>query len=296
VKEKGPLVASLLVESDAPGCFALAREIKLVAGQDYVELSDFVDKQRLVAKDYRSPEAKESVNFAFPFHVPDGQVRIEVPFGVIRPDDDQIPGSCKNWLTVNRWADVANADYGVTWVSLDAPLVQVGGLTANLLNSQTNPKVWRKHIGPTQKLYAWVMNNHWGTNYRAYQEGPTTFRFLLRPHTAYDPASASRLAIGASQPLLAVRAHGAQPPAMPRFQLDSPDVIVTGLKPSDDGHAVIIRLWGAAGRDVKTRVQWSAPVPRKVWLSDTSEAPLSAAGESVAVPAWGVVTLRADLP
>ena len=50
------------------------------------------------------------------------------------------------------------------------------------------------------------MNNHWGTNYRAYQEGPTVFRFVLRPHRRRDPAEASRFATGFSQPLLAVRA------------------------------------------------------------------------------------------
>ena len=296
VKEKGPLVASLVVESTAPGCIALTREIKLVAGQDYVELSNLVDKQRIVAPDYRAPEAKESVNFAFPFHVPGGQMRVEVPFGVVRPDDDQIPGACKNWLTVNRWADIANADYGVTWVSLDAPLIEVGGLTANLLNSQTNPDVWRKHIGPAQKLYAWVMNNHWGTNYRAYQEGPVMFRFLLRPHHGYNPTEDSQLAIAASQPLLPVRAHGAQPMSAPRFTVDSPDVIVTGVKPSDDGRAIIVRLWGAGGRDAKIHVQWSAPSPSRVTLSDTSEQPRDEIDDSIAVPAWGVVTLRADLP
>jgi len=296
VKERGPLVASLLVESGAPGAFELTREIRLVAGADHVEIENFIDKQRLVAADYRSPEGKESVNFAFPFHVPDGQVRFDVPFGVVRPESDQIAGSCKNWLTVNRWADVSNAEQGVTWVSLDAPLIQVGGLTANLLNSQTNPAAWRKRIEPTQKFYAWVMNNHWGTNYRAFQEGPHTFRFLLRPHRGYDPAAATRLAVAASQPLLAVRAHRAPPSAGPRLQIDSPDVIVTGFKPSDDGKAVIYRLWGAGGKDVAMALRWSGPLPGRVSLSDTSERALAGAGGTVVVPAWGVITLRAELP
>ena len=76
-------------------------------------------------------------------------------------------------------------------MTLDAPLVQVGGITATLLNSQTNPDVWRKEVEPTQKLYSWAMNNHWGTNYRAYQEGPVVFRFVLQPHGPFDPAGAS---------------------------------------------------------------------------------------------------------
>jgi hypothetical protein len=295
VRESGPLVASLLVQSDAPGCSALSREIRLVAGQDFVEIINMLDKQRIVVADYRSKDGKESLNFGFPFAVPGGQVRLEVPFGVIRPDADQIPSACKNWFTVGRWADVANGSYGVTWVTLDAPLVQVGGLTANLLNSQSNPDVWRKQVGPTQKLYSWAMNNHWGTNYRAYQEGPHVFRFLLRPHRGYRPAEASRLAIAASQPLLPAPARGLASNAVPRLKLDSPDVLVTALKPTDDGKGLIIRLWGAAGREVRTAITWKEPAPASVWLSNTSERPITKLTGPIRVPAWGVVTLRAEL-
>ncbi|MBI5380796.1 MAG: hypothetical protein HZA31_02735 [Opitutae bacterium] len=295
VKEKGPLVASLLVESTAPGCHSFVREVRLVAGEDRVEIENFVDKQRIAGVNYHATGSKESLNFAFPFNVPGGQVRFDVPFGIVRPDADQIPSACKNWLTINRWADVANADYGITWISLDVPLLQLGGLTANLLNSQTNPAVWRKQIGQTQKLYAWVMNNHWGTNYRAYQEGPHTFRFVLRPHGPYEPTATSRAAIEASQPLLPVRAFGPRAPQGSRLQLSANEVMVIGLKPSDDGRAAIVRLWNAAEKDVTTRLQWSEPAPRRVSLSDTSEQPLSDAADSIVVPARGIVTLRAEL-
>ncbi len=295
VGESGPLVASLLIESDAPGCHRLVRELRLVAGEDSVEIINTLDKDRLDAASYHAKEGKESLNFGFPFAVPEGQVRLEVPFGVIRPDDDQIPSACKNWFTVNRWADVANDRYGITWVTLDAPLVQVGGLTANLLNSQSNPTVWRKQVGRTQKLYSWAMNNHWGTNYRAYQEGPHVFRFILRPHRGHDPLAASRLAIAASQPLLPAGARGAKPADESRLRLTSPDVLVTGIEPSDDGRALIVRLWGAAGREAQTDFAWSHPRPRQLWLSDTSQQPIRKLKGPVTVPAWGVVTVRAEL-
>ena len=60
-------------------------------------------------------------------------VEAQVAGGVIRPNVDQIDGSCKNWFVVSNWADVSTSGRGVTWVTLDTPLVQVGGLTANLL-------------------------------------------------------------------------------------------------------------------------------------------------------------------
>jgi hypothetical protein len=46
-----------------------------------------------------------------------------------------MPSACKNWLAVGRWADVSNRDHGVTLVTLDAPLLEVGGITANMTGS-----------------------------------------------------------------------------------------------------------------------------------------------------------------
>jgi hypothetical protein len=295
VGERGPLIASLIIESDAPGCHHLARELRLVAGEDSVEIINTLDKDRLSSASYHAKEGKESLNFGFPFAVPDGQVRLEVPFGVFQPDDGQIPSACKNWFTVGRWADVANDRYGITWITLDAPLVQVGGLTANLLNSQSNPSTWRRKAGRTQKLYSWAMNNHWGTNYRAYQEGPHVFRFILRPHRGYDPLAASRRAIAASQPLLAAGARGAKPPGPSRVRLTSHDVLATALKPSDDGQALILRLWGAAGREAQTELAWSRPAPKQLWFSDASEQPRQRLKGPATVPAWGVVTVRTEI-
>ena len=296
VGERGPLVASLIVESDAPGCKILRREIRLVAGMDYAELINTVDKARLVAKSYHDKTGKESVNFAFAFNVPDGDLVLDLPLGAMRPDDDQMPSACKNWFTVGRWADVSNRDRGITWVTLDAPLVEVGGLTANLLNSQTDPNVWRKQVGRTQRLYSWAMNNHWGTNYRAYQEGPTVFRFVLRPHRQPDPAEATRFATGFSQPLLPVPARGPKPPGTPRLRVEPAEVTVLALKPSDDGQAWIIRLFGASGKNRDVRLVWSDPAPPKTWLSDLSQAPRQPAPATIPVPAWGVVTLRVARP
>lgn len=294
VKESGPLLASLLIESAAPGCNRLSRELRLSAGADYLELINTVDKKRLAAKNYRASQGKESVNFAFPFNVPRGRMLLDLPLAVMRPETDQIPGSCKNWLTVGRWLDIANDRFGVTWITRDAPLVQVGGLTATLLNSQTDPRVWRKHIDPTQKLYAWVMNNHWGTNYRAYQEGPVVFRFLLRPHRLSNPGEASRLAIGFSQPLLATPAQGDPPPPRPLLRVQAQDVLITALKPSDDGRAVMVRLFGAAGQTIRTPITWNRPLPDLLWRSDTSERPGQRLTGPVEIPAYGLVTLRAE--
>jgi len=292
VGEAGPLVASLIIESTAPGCKSLKREVRIVAGQDHVEIINTLDKERLNVKSYTDKEGKESANFAFPFNVPDGDVLLDVPFGTMRPDVDQIPSACKNWFSVNRWADVSNDKQGITWVTLDAPLVELGGVTANLLNSQHDPETWLKKVGRTQKVYSWVLNNHWHTNYRAYQEGLLVFRFILRPHRSSTPAEATRFATGFSQPLLPAPSRGGT--RGPLLQIDpASNVIVTALKPSDDGKALIVRLFGASAKDVQTELKWA--FKSEMFLSDTSERPLNKVDGPITVPAWGLVTLRVPI-
>jgi alpha-mannosidase len=138
------------------------------------------------------------------------------------------------------------------------------------------------------------MNNHWGTNYRAYQEGPVTFRFAVRPHQGYDPAAATRVATGLSQPLLVLPAIGAAPAGEPRLRLSTEDVVVTGFKPTDDGKGWIVRMYNVSGKDARVSLTWSRPMPAALHLSDTSERRGAAVEGPVAIPAWSVVTLRAE--
>jgi alpha-mannosidase len=218
---------------------------------------------------------------------------MDVGWAAVRPELDQIPAACKNWFSVQRWVDISNDRYGVTWSPVDAPLVELGGLTANLVGSQTDHRVWIQHLQPSQTIYSWVMNNHWHTNYRAEQEGPTVFRFAIRAHKGFAAEDAAKFGAACSQPLIAMPASG-KAPSTPRLRLSSDKVLVSALKPSDDGRGWIVRLFGASGETRKVGLAWANPVPQQVWLSDTSEKPKQKAGSSIEVPAWGIVTLRAE--
>ena len=300
VKENGPLVASLRIDSTAPGCNHLAREVRVIAGFDHVELTDLVDKARAPLpikppdRKFAQSGGKESVNFAFAFNVPDGVMHVDTSLAVMRPEVDQMPGACKNWLTAGRWVDIANEHKGVAWVTLDAPMIEVGGITANFLGSQKDPESWRKHIEPTQTLYSWVMNNHWHTNYRGFQEGLVEFRYAVRPHGAYKAAEAARFAISTSQPLIAMPACGPAPSGVPLLKVEPADVVVSCLKPAEDGKGWIVRLYGASGQDVQARLAWSTPAPPVTWLSDLSERAKDRIDGPILVPGWDVVTLRVE--
>ena len=303
IEEPGPLVATIRIESSAPGCVDLVRRVRLKAFADWIEISNTINKKRVPlnphpgeggpAGAFAQHESKESAQFAFPFAIENGQIHIDVPLAVMRPELDQLPGSCKNWLPVGRWVDVGSAEYGVTCATLDAPLVEIGSLSATMLGSQTHPEIWRKHIEPTQKFYSWVMNNHWGTNYRAYQDGLIEFRYALRPHGGYNPAAASRFATGMSQPLVS-SARGQRSPMALNLRIDQEDVLLQDCKRSADGSAWMVRLFGASGETRRASLTGTDNAPVKVWRSDLREQPLERLGTHVDVQAWELVTLRIE--
>jgi hypothetical protein len=70
--------------------------------------------------------------------------------------------------------------------------------------------------------------------------------------------------------------------------------VVTAFKPSDDGKAWIVRLFGASVKDATVKLFWDKPEPKQLWLSDTSERPIERITDTVSVPAMGLVTLRAE--
>lgn len=222
--ETGPLVASLIVTSDAPGCNRLVREIVVTSGSDNVQIIDHVDRQLIREKD--------AVHFGFPFNVPEGKIHMEVPWAIVRPNEDQLPGSCYNWYTVQRYVDISNQGMGITWMPIDAPLMQIGGITANLLGS-VGLKEWATAAADSQTIYSWAQNNHWHTNYKAEQPGETTFVYVITPHTgAYNPVQTARLGLETTRPLL-LQTGAATAVKVPT--VDNPNLILETLKHATAG-------------------------------------------------------------
>src|SRR6185437_15459432 len=219
VVDSGPLVASLRVNSIAPGARSLTRTYRVTSGSDVVEISATIDK--------RAVRTKEAVHIGFPFLVPKGQVRLDVPWAIVRPDSDQLPGANRNVLTADRWADVSNDSIGVTWATLDAPLVELGGMTAEDWHHDDGTTSWLRALPNTQLLFSYVMNNYWHTNFKADQSGPATFRYAVRPHSAWDAGAAERFGIGESQPLIVAPATGGDPAE--QISISDPDVIVASV-------------------------------------------------------------------
>jgi len=280
VKERGPLVASLLIESDAPGCHGLSREVRLVSGMDRVDIINIIDKQKIYKQ--------EAVHLAFAFNVPKGIMRMDTPWAVVQPEVDQLDGACKNYFTVQRWVDVSNKDYGVTWATIDAPLVEVGAIT----NDPCGGVGWIKKLEPSTTLYSYVMNNYWETNYKAGQEGPTTFRYSVMPHRRFDSGNASKFAVEQSQSLIAVPVDKNTSVRSSVLRLEPSNVIVTAFKPSEDAMAWIVRLFNTGERSTEAQLSWVEPGPPTVWLSNLAEEQISKLTVPIKMAPYEIVTLR----
>ncbi|MFG0253267.1 MAG: glycoside hydrolase family 38 C-terminal domain-containing protein, partial [Phycisphaerales bacterium JB038] len=288
VVDAGPLVATLRITSTAPGASRLQREIRLVDGLKRLDITNTIDKDAI--------RDKEGVHFAFPFAVPEAEVHIDTPWAVVRPEKDQLPGACKNYFTAQRWVDVSNLDRGVTWATMDAPLVQLGAIRTDIGPSVNDPQSFLQHIDPSATLFSYVMNNYWETNYKADQEGPATFAYSIQPHHGpYNQTRAMRFGIERSRPLLVVPARLDGPPALPSlFTLDATGVIATAVKPSRDGEALMLRLFAASGKPEQARIDWNGQQPLAVYASDLAEARGEPLSERLSLPAYGIVTLRVE--
>lgn len=287
VSEQGPLVAELSVLSKARGCRSVVRRVRLVYDQPWLEISNIVDKLPLPAKD--------GIHFGFAFAVPFAVPRMDIPWGIVRVDEDLMSVANRNWLTVQRWMDVSNERQGVTWCSLDAPLAECGAMTANQTGTwQGERKPWLRELESNGVIYSWAMNNHWFTNFPITQDGPVRFRYRLLPHAAFDAAAANRFGLEQAQPLVHLAADK-NALAEPLVVVNgSPAVTVSILKSTDRAGSVVLRLRSVADQDEAVTLTWPSRVPRVVSGCEFGEIPAAAVADRVVVPANGMLTLVAE--
>ena len=138
------------------------------------------------------------------------------------------------------------------------------------------------------------MNNHWHTNYKADQEGATEFRYSIQTHGAFESAAAERFGVERSQPLVVVPVAEGTTVPKPLLALEPPAVIVTSLKPSRDGKAIIVHLFNAAERPATAVLKWREPGPKAVTASNFFDEPGAAVTGGIDLPGWGSVMLRCE--
>jgi alpha-mannosidase len=281
VLEYGPVVFSLLMRSDAPGVNRLERKITLHAGSNEVMIDNLIDKKAI--------RQKEGVHFGFPFHSSLNKVTLDAGYGSMQYLADQLPGSNLDYLYSRRWLDVSNADKGIQWMLLEAPLVEPGDIIDERQTINQTHKEWKKAGSPTATWFSYVMNNYWHTNYKADQDGVSHYRYVLKPHGPFSYNETEKAGASFNQPLLALPVKEQVTFADGLFDLSNNHIVVTCITPQEDG-SIVIRLYNPEASIEQTNFLWKKMQPSKV-INLASGKKLSV-NEPITLAGMGVMELK----
>ena len=271
---------------------------------DHIKRIDFINRiNKKSTFDPAEPKPtyhkKESLYIAYPFAAgAKPQFRYEVGGASVRPNEDHLPGGCRDWLSVQNWVSVAGEGIGVAWCPIDTPLVTL----SDMWHGEWS-EAWPIKNGT---ILAWAMNNYWMTNYKACQDGWFEFRYSMTSGAEMPEAEASRFGWEAAGPLLAVRVDigGKEMPAAPSAsfcQVSDPGVVVSTVKRADDGKGIIVRLLEVAGgpeRTVGVACSWPGVfTPTKATACDAVEVnkdalTLADGAVTVKIGRHGIATVR----
>ncbi len=283
VTERGPLVNEITVTSAMKGCRGVTRRVRLVAGMPWVEMTNTVDKLPLLEKD--------GIHFGFGFNIPDSRTMIDIPWGVMEVEKDQWAQANRHWMAMQRWVDVSNDIHGVAWCSLDAPLMEYGGRTANFSQGWGPQGPWKTKLDPSSTVYSWVMNNHWHTNFPLSQDGPVDFRYRLMPHGAKSLAEVNRFGLEQAQPLLHVTSDRHNE-VIPPVAVDNENVYITIVKSTDRDNEMIVRLRSLSPSNEQVNLTFPQRAPSAVNLCTLEEIPSEPVDGALTMNPYGMATVK----
>lgn len=138
-------------------------EIRLFNNTKRIDLN-----YRLVKKQETNPEA---VYISFPFQLPDAKLFFDVPGGTIEAGIEQIRGTSNDWNTVQTFAAVRNANAQIVMGTPEVPMMQFGDINTGRFQKMAVPA--------SNKIYSYVMNNYWTTNFNADQHGEFEWNYFI---------------------------------------------------------------------------------------------------------------------
>jgi len=319
--QNGAVYGSLIVTGDAAGCPQRTQEIVL-----YEDIKRIDIRNRLLKDSTPSLE----IYFAFPFllglsatwvecrrrietsieTIENPNFRFEGSNSVIEPLVDQFPGSNTDYYTMQNWADVSDGEVGVTFSSIEAHLVEFGGLWPGYVSQAhhgvTPPYFEHEFLKPGDLtkgyIYSYVLNSNFRTNFQPTQQGDMLFRYSISTHKGdWKEGKARNFGWSISNPLIPIRVNGKQEGKMKKSssfcQVDKPNVLVLTSKRAEDGDGIIVRLIETEGED--TTVTLTLPFltireAHQTNLVEENEEILPAQEHSIALPikAFGIRTIR----
>jgi len=210
----------------------------------------------------------EAVYYSFPFNLSSPKFKLSCHGGFYKPEEEQLPGSCKDWYCIQKWIDVSNDKLDIIWSPVEAPLVQLGDI---------NTGKWLDKINiDNGTIFSFVMNNYWWTNSPASQGGRFWFNYAIsskRP--GFDPVYSNKFGWSIHVPLSTIFVDSKDKRDDIKeynFIENIPDnVMIIGMKESESGKGIIIRLLEISGEESSFRLKFSDRSIKNAYLTTPVE-------------------------
>lgn len=299
--KSGPIVGSLIMKGDGVGCPQRTQEIMIY---DQIKRIDIANR---LLKD--STPLLE-MYFAYPFNIKDPMIKFEATDSLITPLVDQIPGSNTDYYTLQHWANISEKRIGVTFSSIDAHLVEFGGLWPGYLSEAHHgveqPGYGHEFLKPDAikkgYVYSYVMNSNYCTNFHPIQVSDLLFRYSFTSHEGgYMGGRARDYGWEVQNPLVPVfmkgRTGGTLPSSKSFCHVDKKNVILLTLKVAEDENGLIVRIMETEGIDTMVTITLQFVNISEAYitnLQEENERSLSCQWNVVTVPikALGITTVR----
>ncbi len=264
---QGPVASSLVLKSKTFRHPSIRQEVILYDGLKRIDIVN-----RLLKEETREPEAGY---FAFPFKVEGGRFRFDIAGAAMAPETDQLPGTTRDWLTVQDWVEAAGPKNSVAWAAIEAPLVQFGDINTG--------KWLTRLVIPNQTVFSYVFNNLWMTNFKAGQGGPLEFRYAFTSRSGgADPVASARFGAEARTPFVVDwiprNPKGLLNAAdMSFFSIDKPNIVIQTVTTAETGGGgLALRLREIGGRETEARLS------SELFTAETLKYSVTDAGENPA--------------
>jgi len=231
----------------------------------------------------------------------------QIQNGWCRPNEDQMPGACREWFTPQNVVHVRDGDFSVAFSTVDAPLVTL---------TDINRGKWLSHLPISNgHVYSYVLNNYWFTNYRAQQGGRFVLRYSITSGNALGREALARFDEDTRTPVLAypflssfsaaISQVGRPMPARGGSFLacDAPNLEMVTMKEAEDGEGFILRFREITGRAGEAELKLPTFRVQEAHLCngvEDNKQKLSVSGGVVKVPykpyAFTTVRLKPEKP
>jgi alpha-mannosidase len=199
------------------------------------------------------------------------------------------------YQTLNHFASVNEADYGVTLSNRDCYFMQIGNSTLDFLDEHSgtlNVLAGGRAVLPGRGI--------------ANQDGDRMFNqsFAIGTHTFYSEVAEMQFALAHQNPLVAGRVSGESgnyPPVLFSYlTITDPEVLLWALKPAEEGYerrGIVARLWNFGDGPTNENIVFHTNISESYETShvetDIIDTPHSGSGFKINIPAKAMNTYRA---